>query len=470
MFASIFLEFSLPNAATWFYFSFLLGHALYFKFDRLLTLRNWDVFTLYLLVPGMLLLQEAHSIQTSLPPEYRARVTQSNFAEPDPIPKEVRQTWDHSQSLLLVGYIWLMAGSAYMFGRCLFDLGLERRPTFGPNLNLPGLVCLGGALVIALTAVAVRKLPDSPQREIGREPVALSKVRGGATAVVESQSGVTEHERKTALLWVERGVTIALHLAVVAALILIGSTHFRDPTIGIGMACLYLLLPYTAYYVSQVHHVWPVAFILWAVLMYRRPATAGAILGVAAATAFFPFLVFPLWFGFYRGRGAGRFSFGFAVAGSVTLAATAGLLLLSGELREYLQEMLSLSDWQPWKPPNAEGLWQGSHWAYRLPVFIVYMAFVALTAFWPTPRNLAQVIAQSAAVVIGVQFWYADQGGVYVLWYLPLVLLMVFRPNLSEVRPPIPPPPRMDLAIRVQRVVEWLLHFGSPKRPAATPR
>ena len=97
---------------------------------------------------------------------------------------------------------------------------------------------------------------------------------------------------------------------------------------------------------------------------------------------------------------------------------------------------LGLPDWQAWKAPRAEGLWQGSHWAYRLPVFIAYVAFIVLTMFWPTPRNLAQVIAQSAAVVIGVQFWYADQGGLYVLWYVPLVLLMVFRPNLSDVRPP----------------------------------
>jgi hypothetical protein len=97
---------------------------------------------------------------------------------------------------------------------------------------------------------------------------------------------------------------------------------------------------------------------------------------------------------------------------------------------------LGQPDWQAWKAPRTEGLWQGSHWAYRLPVFIAYAAFIVLTAFWPTPRNLAQVIAQSAAVVIGVQFWYADQGGVYVLWYLPLLLLMVFRPNLADVRPP----------------------------------
>src|SRR5205823_6690932 len=56
--ASIFLDFNLPNAATWFYFSLLLAVALFFKFARLLSVRNWDVLTIFLLVPGLLLLQQ----------------------------------------------------------------------------------------------------------------------------------------------------------------------------------------------------------------------------------------------------------------------------------------------------------------------------------------------------------------------------------------------------------------------------
>jgi hypothetical protein len=260
-------------------------------------------------------------------------------------------------------------------------------------------------------------------------------------------------------------VTIALHLAVVAALILIGSVHFHDPTTGVGMGCLYLLLPYTAYHVAQVHHVWPAAFVVWAILAYRRPIYSGAILGVAAGTAFFPFLLFPLWMGLYRDRGSSRFAFGFLVASGLSLAATAATLLLSGQLGEHVRSTFSLSDWQPWRAPHTEGLWQGSHWAYRLPVFIAYLAFVALTAFWPTPRHLGQVIAQSAAVLIGVQFWYADQGGVYVLWYLPPLLLMVFRPNLTDVRPPVAAPMEFGWMRRLRRLFDW---FRRPQPKAAT--
>src|SRR5439155_5271993 len=100
-----------------------------------------------------------------------------------------------------------------------------------------------------------------------------------------------------------------------------------------------------------------------------------------------------------------------------------------------LEQALSLADWQPWLRSDAESIWRGTHWAYRSPVFIAYVAFLAATLFWPNPKNLGHVVALSAASLIGVQFWYADQGGAYVLWYLPLLLLWVFRPNLSDAQP-----------------------------------
>src|SRR5437588_12610407 len=62
-FALIVSDFNLPNATTWFYFSLLLAVALFFRFTRLLSMRNWDVITLFLVVPGLLLIQEAYSLQ-----------------------------------------------------------------------------------------------------------------------------------------------------------------------------------------------------------------------------------------------------------------------------------------------------------------------------------------------------------------------------------------------------------------------
>ena len=56
---SIFLDIQLPTAATWFYFSGVLAAALFVKFSRLLSVRNWDVLTLFLFAPGFLLLLQA---------------------------------------------------------------------------------------------------------------------------------------------------------------------------------------------------------------------------------------------------------------------------------------------------------------------------------------------------------------------------------------------------------------------------
>jgi hypothetical protein len=38
--------------------------------------------------------------------------------------------------------------------------------------------------------------------------------------------------------------------------------------------------------------------------------------------------------------------------------------------------------------------------------------------------------------VVGTQFWYPQEGGVYLLWYLPLVLMVTFRPRLVHLTPP----------------------------------
>src|SRR5437764_13511608 len=155
--ASVFLDFNLPNATTWFYFSLLLAVALFFKFTRLLSVRNWDILTLFLLVPGLLLIQEAHSLQA-------IRMTQASAAL-----GEVSLTGASSLSgagtlaaalaqgsperLLWLGFLWLLCGSVYLLLRCLLDLTLVRRPSLAPNLNLSGLLWLAAALFVCLTAV-----------------------------------------------------------------------------------------------------------------------------------------------------------------------------------------------------------------------------------------------------------------------------------------------------------------------------
>jgi hypothetical protein len=479
--ASIFLDFNLPNAATWFYFAVLLAVALFFKFSRLLSVRNWDVLTLFLLVPGLLLLQEAHTTQATLPPDQPLTTVRTLAAAGQALAAPsvglgniqaltiaASPMTISSPRTLWLGYLWLFCGSAYFLSRCVVDLALVRRPALAPNLNLSGMAWLAGALFVCLVAVAVRR-PAGPAETLAKRPAAVNEIQRQAENLVQHEIVSDQDHAVDVSFWVKRTLAILCHLAVVVGLALIGWRHFQDLSAGMAAATFYLLLPYTAYHVGLVEHVWPTALLIWTVVAYRRPCLAGHLLGLAAGIGYFPALVFPVWLSFYWRRGAGRFAVAFLGTAGLCLAGIGGILWMGGELAQSLHSTLMLSDWQPWKEPlpGTEGFWTGIHWAwaYRMPVFIAYLAFVATVLFWPMPKNLAQVLALSAAILIGIQFWYADQGGVYVLWYLPLFLLLVFRPNLSD-RVPAVIEPQKDWLVRLRcvlgRAAAWLLKLPDP--------
>jgi hypothetical protein len=481
---SIFLDFNLPNATTWFYFSWLLAMALFFKFTRLLSVRNWDVVTLFLLAPGLLLLQESRLGQKSAakhsadeaasvvaasasatgPLGAVGAATAAGLGEPSP--GMARSVW--------LGYLWLLCGSVYFLVRCLVDLTLVRRPALGPNLSFSGLAWLAVALFICLTAVAFRQPgagrdagertptpPDPPPKgdlSTGRQSVPLD--------LAQEQLGQRVPDADP--FWLRRAFAVLCHLSVVVGLVVIGRRHFQDAAAGMAAATFYLMLPCTGQFVGNWQHVWPMAVLVWAVAAYRKPTLAGILLGVATSVVFFPALVLPVWASFYRGRGLGRFLAGFVLAAGLGLAVVGATLWLNGALEPTLRETVSSPSWQPWQDvsgANLQSFWTEVPWAYRMPVFIAYLAFVAATLFWPAPKDLAQVIALSAAVLVGLQLWYADQGGVYVLWYLPLLLLLVFRPNLSD-RRPAPIQPESDWLTRglrsVGRAAVWLFRIPEP--------
>jgi hypothetical protein len=416
---SIFLDFQLPNAPTWFYFSLFLAFAIFFRFQRPFTLRNWDILALFLLAPGLLLLQET---------------------------KQSGNSADSPQSIT-VAYLWLLSASGYWLIRVLIDLVLERRPVLHVNLTAAGLVCLGLGLAVGLSAVALRR-SVTEQAELGRHPPPLQHVHEQATAVVARNTAETTSLREARYLC-ERLLALGCHAAILAGLFYIGWRHYQETLAGVAMATFYLLLPYTAYHIDQLHHVWPSAFIVWALAWYRRPVWAGVLLGVATGTSLFPLFLLPAWWGFYTGRGTTRFVIAASSALLITVTITASIYWLDGLFLAELLTALHLWEWQLWSVPAREGIWTTVHWAYRLPVFVIFLALVITSAFWLRPRNLGHLIALNAAIVLGIQFWYADCGGIYVLWYLPLLILLVCRPNLTLAEPPLP------MANLMTRIALW---------------
>src|SRR5262249_39905009 len=144
------------------------------------------------------------------------------------------------------------------------------------------------------------------------------------------------------------------------------------------------------------YHTWPMALMIWAIFCYRRPVLSGVFLGLASGSMFFPAWTVPVWLSYYRRRGAGRFALSLCLSAGLCLGVIGSFLWLKGEFPHLVRSAWTFPAWQLWKdlPPEAYGIWKTSewavHWAYRIPVFIAFVAFVVATFFWPTPKNLAQ--------------------------------------------------------------------------------
>lgn len=226
----------------------------------------------------------------------------------------------------------------------------------------------------------------------------------------------------------------ALQIAMAATIVLIGRFHFGSLQTGLACGLLYLLLPYINQFSARLDHIAPALAILLAVLFYRRPVVSGIAIGVAGSLVFYPFFLIPLWLAFYWKKGAPRFALGLSAA---ILTFAAALLFVNnpddGSFGQALSAMfgrhsLFLAD----TDVKAFGLWDYIPRFYRVPLIALFGAFCLGFALWTPQKNLATLISCSAALMLGVQFWMGRQGGLYMSWYLPLVVLTVFRPNLED--------------------------------------
>lgn len=415
----MFFDFTLPNPTTWFYFSLFLTLSLFFNFSRFLSLRNWDVLALFLFAPGVLLLQGQP--QTDERGTSQAIGTESVSVSEDDSPATSR--------VVLAGYVWLMAASGYWLVRCLADLALARRPLPTANLTTPALLFFAIALAICLTIVAFRR-PAEPPAAAETPIVAATSASSSSTAWPPLTSEVV----------FRRGFALICQAGILLALLLIGYWHFSDLPTGVMAMSLFLLIPYTAYSVGRAEEIWPALLLVWAILFYRRPTIAGGILGVAAGTCFFPVLIIPAWLQFYRGRGTGRFFTAFLIGGLCVVGMTLGSSQFVHSQFGLEVGSAAFSEWLPWQVPSSESIWSGTHWAYRLPVFLVVVAFAFTACLWPPVRDFGDLVAITAATSIASQFWLGDEGGRHILWYAPLLVIVVVRPNVTDLVAPVPGP------------------------------
>ncbi len=339
-----------------------------------------------------------------------------------------------------LGFISLFVVQAFILLRLLLDPLMVRRPLLDPNLTIGGLNFIGISLFIFMMANVVASNPrlqvtQGPQLGPGyalmnmlpaipTRPV--SDALGGAAPPTNGEMSPSQARLAT----IAKVLAILAHMATVTGIVLIGSRHFGNLRAGVGCATLYLLLPYTAQMTGRVDHAVPAALLLWALLMYRKPIIAGIFLGLAGGLVYYPLFLLPLWFSFYWQCGARRFAVG--------VVAMLGLLMVllsfggTDSLVDQLRKMFGL--FSPFKEAGElRGFWRlGLNPIWRLPVIVGFVILSVFFAIWPAQKNLGTLISGSAAVMVAAQFWHGYGGGLYIAWFLPFLLLTIFRPNLQD--------------------------------------
>jgi hypothetical protein len=433
------------HPTTWVYLSSLMIIGIFFKFHRFWSVRNLDLIALIAYAPGLLLVT-------------------------------------HGQEPL--GYVWLFAVNGFFLIRLLLDAVMIRRPLLEPNLSASGLTFTGAALLVFLMSNIIN--PNFPMSEsdlagarrleqiFARQESPSGKgdlsYRGPGyplfylfasfanrafVAADKTDTDKTDTEQWTRTRFEDataRTTAILAHLALVAGMVLIGYRHFGNIHTGVAVASLYLLLPYTAQMTGRVDHVVPAALLVWAVAAYRRPLVAGILLGLAAGVIYYPLFLLPLWCSFYWRRGVIRFVLGVLLALVILVAS---LAITAGSLQSMVTQLEHMFGWMNPLQADLLGFWQYHESAFRIPVLAAFTVICASMALWPAQKNLGTLLSCSAAVMLGTQFWHAHYGGIYMAWYLPLLVLTIFRPNLED-------------RVALSTVSEFWIRFRKP-RPARVP-
>lgn len=463
-----------PEPATWVFLSSFLLISIYFVFHRFFSVRNLDILLLLLLAPGLMMVYEGRRAKLGIELPVATKVLAKNvqmsakvagLVRPHAATQPAKATSNSMQlaeSLLkseepeknsaggypndpvdalsaekleFYGFIALLAACMLLMIRMLVDPALVRRPLLVPNLTIGGLSFIGVSLFLFLMGNIITSTPQEQQQRgpaLGPGYALLNMLPALPTTPDAEQAEDDLLGQNDGLLWlpnIARILAIVSNLAIVLGIIGVGYWHFDNVKTGIGCAVMYLLLPYTAQMTGNLEHVVPAALLVLALLAYRQPLIAGVLLGLAAGFVYYPLFLLPLWISFYWYRGLTSLIIGVCSS----LALLSGLLLLEGTAAffDHLRWMYGL--WLP-RMEGLVGVWAPGRFQadYRLPILVAFILLSASFVFWPPRKNLGSLICGTAAVMLAAQFWHGNGGGLFMAWFLPFVMLTIFRPNLDD--------------------------------------
>jgi hypothetical protein len=216
---------------------------------------------------------------------------------------------------------------------------------------------------------------------------------------------------------------VMFDLACLAGMWAAGNRYGGRP-LAVLLAYLWAACPFTLLVEnSGANDALVAALVLAAFLCLRRPAARGALATLAGLTKFAPLALVPLFatYGRHRARSLAA-AFG---TGALVLLPVA----LGPGLERFWDRTLGFQSGRS-SPFSIWGLYGGLD-AVQFALTLVAAALAVAVAFFPRERDEVTVAALGAAVLIALQLTVTHWFYLYLVWFLPLILLaLLARPGI----------------------------------------
>ena len=212
------------------------------------------------------------------------------------------------------------------------------------------------------------------------------------------------------------GAAVAFDVACLCGMWLAGR-RIGGSTLGLLLAYLWAACPFTLLVAnSGANDALVAALVLAAFVCLDRPAARGATITLAGLTKFAPLALAPLFVAYRGGR-----------VRSIAAAAIAGVLVLApvalgpGGLERFWDRTLGFQAGRS-SPFSIWGLYGGLD-ALQVALTVAAAALAVAVAFVPRQRDQITIAALGAGVLIAVQLTVTHWFYLYVVWFLPLLLI-----------------------------------------------
>jgi hypothetical protein len=237
-----------------------------------------------------------------------------------------------------------------------------------------------------------------------------------------------------------RGAAILVDLLVIGGLLLLGPRlrpGREGRILGVALAYAWTAYPYTAFVLESNANDSLVALACVAALLALTASSSGlsalgrgVALGLGAAAKFVPLALAPLF--------ARRAPLVFVAALGLALAATVLPFVPDGGLRELYDRTLGYQAGRP-SPFSVWGQEQSLGWLQTV-VKVATLALALLVAVAPRRPDPRRVAALGAAVVIGLELAATHWFYLYVVWFMPFVLVTSLAAYREPAAVPAPEP------------------------------